>query len=92
MTKFISMTSKKFLWCAWGFWWFWGFLGWNFVEFECDGFFWSVAWIFWGFLFLMSKSKKIEAKIQIFYQIYMNFQHFGMKFACKGVAVLIFEA
>lgn len=43
-------------------------------------------------LFLMSKSKKIEAKIQIFYQIYMNFQHFGMKFACKGVAVLIFEA
>ena len=46
----------------------------------------------WGFLFLMSKSKKIEAKIQIFYQIYMNFQHFGMKFACKGVAVLIFEA
>lgn len=44
------------------------------------------------FLFLMSKSKKIKAKIQIFYQIYMNFQHFGMKFACKGVAVLIFEA
>ena len=40
----------------------------------------------------MSKSKKIEAKIQIFYQICMNFQHFGMKFACKGVAVLIFEA
>lgn len=31
-------------------------------------------------------------KIQIFYQIYMNFQHFGMKFAYKGVAVLIFEA
>lgn len=44
------------------------------------------------FLFLMSKSKKIEVKIQIFYQIRMNFQHFGMKFACKGVAVLIFEA
>ena len=44
------------------------------------------------FLFLMSKSKKIEVKIQIFYQICMNFQHFGMKFACKGVAVLIFEA
>lgn len=45
-----------------------------------------------GFLFLMSKSKKIEAKIQIFYQIRMNFWYFGMKFACKGVAVLIFEA
>ncbi len=61
-----------------------------------ENFFWEVAWggIFggiWEFLFLMSKSKKIEAKIQIFYQIYMNFQHFGMKFACKGVAVLIFE-
>ena len=40
----------------------------------------------------MGESKKIEAKIQIFYQICMNFQHFGMKFACKGVAVLIFEA
>ncbi len=44
------------------------------------------------FLFLMSKSKKIEVKIQIFYQICMNFWYFGMKFACKGVAVLIFEA
>lgn len=46
----------------------------------------------WEFLFLMSKSNKIEVKIQIFYQICMNFQHFGMKFAYKGVAVLIFEA
>lgn len=68
-------------------------------------FFWSVVlgifvveffgvwlWVFWEFLLLMSKSKKIKAKIQIFYQICMNFQHFGMKFACKGVAVLIFEA
>lgn len=55
-------------------------------------FFGGWLWVFWEFLFLMSKSKKIEAKIQIFYQIYMNFQHFGMKFACKGVAVLIFEA
>lgn len=63
--------------------------------------FWGLAKIFFGelnfgflreFLFLMSKSKKIEAKIPIFYKICMNFQHFGMKFACKGVAVLIFEA
>ncbi len=49
-------------------------------------------WVLREFLFLMSESKKIKAKIQIFYQICMNFQHFGMKFACKGVAVLIFEA
>lgn len=44
------------------------------------------------FLFLKSKSKKIEAEFQIFSSICMNFWYFGMKFACKGVAVLIFEA
>lgn len=62
-----------------------GGFGWNFFRGLNFGFLRE-------FLFLKNKSKKIEAKIQIFYQIRMNFWYFGMKFACKGVAVLIFEA
>ena len=74
-------------WVFWGveFWVFWGGILLNLSVMDFFG-----VWL-WGFAG-MSKSKKIEAKIQIFYQICMNFQHFGMKFACKGVAVLIFEA
>ena len=66
----------KFFVVGLGFWWFWGFLGWNFFGVGL-GFGSRLIFVFWlnlgvalgflrEFLFLMSKSKKIKAKIQIF--------------------------